>query len=53
MFRSKIKTDGKENTKSKGDKMMYAIFIVAMFITPYAILKAIEMYQIHKNKDWR
>jgi uncharacterized membrane protein (DUF2068 family) len=32
--------------------MIYAVFIAAMIIAPYAILKAIEMYQVRKNKDW-
>jgi hypothetical protein len=48
-----VKTDGKENTKSKGCEMMYAIVIAAIFIVPIALLKAFEMYQVRKNKKWR
>jgi cell division protein FtsL len=47
-----VKTNGKTNPKSKGCEMMYVIFIAAMIIAPFAILKAIEMYQVRKNKDW-
>ena len=32
--------------------MLYAILLVVMLITPYAIIKAYELAQRKKNKDW-
>ena len=32
--------------------MIYAIFVVAMLIAPYAVLKAYEIYKVKKNKTW-
>ena len=32
--------------------MWVAIFVVAMIVTPYAILKAFELKQRKENKSW-
>ena len=32
--------------------MIYAIFVAAMLIMPYAVLKAYEFYKVKKNKKW-
>ena len=32
--------------------MIYAIFVAAMLIAPYAVLKAYEFYKVKKNKKW-
>jgi len=32
--------------------MIYAIFVIAGFVAPWAMLKAYEIYQVKKNKKW-